>query len=445
MLDIDLPAPLDDLLATLTSLLDARHAELLEPLFVGTLLAHGRRTATAWFRAGDISADFRRGYTLLGTLGRQHLDSFASLLFSGLRRTIDPGPFWLLGIDDTPTQRYGPQVEGAGLHHNPTPGPTHQRYVYGHVWVTLNWIVRHPEWHTLALPLQGDLYIRAADLPTIDADHRPEFHTKLESAAAQIHWTAQRLRGSGKPVWCAVDGAYFKRPVLHAAQADRVVLVGRLPHNAALRDVPPVVPAGQRPRGRPRKYGTQRLSLAKRAAHALGWQEVECFQYQRRVTKRIKTFLATWRPAGGVIRVVLVQEDDGWRAYGCTDPEASVVDILEAAAGRTALEQTNKDLKEVEGAGQQQLRYWPANAGAFNWCLWCYSAVEWWAWPKTFADVVDRSQAPWDETQRRASHAEKRKALQQACLREGFWRAWGERPCSPKTRQLVEVLLGMAA
>jgi len=445
MFGIDVPAPLDDLVTTLSSLLDARHADLLEPLFLGTLLAHGRRTATSWFRAGDCAEDFRRGYTLLGTLGRRHLDSFATVLFSRLRDTIDPGRFWLFGIDDTPTQRYGPHVEGAGIHHNPTPGPAHQRYVYGHVWVTLNWIVRHPECHTLALPLRGDLYIRRADLPKIDADRRPEFHTKLESASAQIRWTAECLRGSDQPVWFVVDGFYSKRPVIRAAQQERVVLVGRLAHNAALWDVPPVVPEGRRRRGRPRIYGRRRLSLAKRAGHAQGWQEVECFQYQKQVTKRVKTFLATWRPAGGVIRVVIVQEDDGWRAYFSTDPNATVQDILESAAGRTALEQTNKDVKEVEGAGQQQLRYWRANEGAFNWCLWSYTAIEWWAWPKTFGEVVDRSQAPWDETERRASHAEKRKALQSECLREGFWQVWGDRPCSREIRQLVELLLEMAA
>jgi hypothetical protein len=26
-------------------------------------------------------------------------------------------------LDDTPTKRAGPKVEGAGFHHNPTPGP----------------------------------------------------------------------------------------------------------------------------------------------------------------------------------------------------------------------------------------------------------------------------------------------------------------------------------
>ena len=142
--------------------------------------------------------------------------------------------------------------------------------------------------------------------------------------------------------------------------------------------------------------------------------------------------------------MVLVQEATGWFAYACTDPEATVEDILEAVAGRTALEQTNKDVKEVDGAGQQQLRYWRANAGAFNWCLWVHTAVEWWAWPKAWDELVDRSQAPWDETERRVSHAEKRKAFQQECLREGFWQVWGERPCPPEIRQAVEGLLALA-
>ena len=111
--------------ADLAHWLDRRSAARLPLLLAGILFAKGRRTVTAWFRAGDCAEDFRRGYTLLGTLGHRHLDSFASVLFRRLRDTIEPGRFWLFGIDDTPTQRYGPHVEGAGLHHNPTPGPAH--------------------------------------------------------------------------------------------------------------------------------------------------------------------------------------------------------------------------------------------------------------------------------------------------------------------------------
>jgi hypothetical protein len=439
------PDPVKHFLDRLTCLFDARHAELVEPLFLGEILAHGRRTATAWFRAAGISDQFRRAYTLLGTVGRVKIPSCAGLLFSDLRRTIDPGPRWLLALDDSPTQRYGPEVEGAGIHHNPTPGPTHQKFLYGHVWVTTAWVVRHPQWDTRALPLLADLYIREQDLPKIDADRRPAFVTKLALAATQIRWAAEQLRGTDKPIWAAVDGFYAKRPVLKEAQAQGVIVVGRLRCDAGLRDLPPPIPADRRGPGRPPKYGKRRLSLAKRAGHAQGWEAVTCFQYQEEVTKTVKTFLATWKPAGGVIRVVLVREEHGWLAYFCTDPAASVQDILEAAAGRTAIEETFKDVKEVEGAGQQQLRYWRANEGAFHWCLWGYTVVEWWAWEKPFGDLCDRSDSPWDDAERRPSHANRRRALQRELLAGEFWRRWGDQPCPPEIREIVGALLAMAA
>jgi len=446
MRDIPLPQPLAPLLDTLSGMLDRRHADLLEPLFLGQLLATGRRTATAWFRGGGITTDFRRGYTLLGTLGRSWTRTIAGFLFRDLRQTINPGKHWLFALDDTPTVRYGPCVEGAGIHHNPTPGPVQQRYLYGHIWVTCAWVVRHPLWDTLALPLCADLYIRATDLPTIPADHRPPFATKLEQAAGQIAWLDTQLEDRTIPLWIVGDGAFAKRPIIQAVRQAKAVLVSRLPKNAALYDLPPKIPKGQRRgRGRPRIYGRNRISLAKRAGHQGGWEQVECFQYQKTVTKTIKTFLATWKPAGGVIRVVRVREDDGWRAYFSTDPNASVADILEAAAGRTSLEQTFKDEKEVEGAGQQQLRYGPANVAAYHWCLWGYTAVEWWAWDKAAATVCDRSASPWDQEERRPSHADKRKALQGEMLEREFWRRWGDRPCPPKIRELIEAVLALAA
>src|SRR5438309_1312202 len=172
MCQLPLPEPIAPFLATLAALVDARQADLLLPLFQGILFAHGRRTATAWFRAGDCAADFHRGYHLLGTLGRGRID-----------------------------------------------------------------------------------------------------------------WLAEQCRDSTVPLWVVSDGGYTKRPVFKAAAAASkahhvaVVLVGRLRQDAALWSLPPVVPEGQkRGRGQPRKYGTERLHLAKRAAHPRGWQEVECFQ-----------------------------------------------------------------------------------------------------------------------------------------------------------------------
>src|SRR5436189_84852 len=80
------------------------------------------------------------------------------------------------------TERYGPRIQGAGVHHNPTPGPAGGPFVYGHVWVVLGLLVAHPLWGVIALPLLARLYVRKTDLAAIDKRHRPEFRTKLELA-----------------------------------------------------------------------------------------------------------------------------------------------------------------------------------------------------------------------------------------------------------------------
>jgi len=440
---LTVPQSLSYVLDSWTWMLDQRQRDLLLPLFHGWLFAHGRRTATAWFRAGDIALEYRRAYCLLGTLGHR-VEWFACVLLFHLCRQLRPAEsHWLFALDDTPTPRYGPCVEGAGLHHNPTPGPTGQKFVYGQVFVTLARVVRHPQWHTQALPMRAALYIRQKNLPAIPPDHRPPFRTKLQLAAEQIHWLAEHVDDAHQPIWMGVDGFYAKRPVLRQARADEVVLIGRLRKDAALRSVPESPPPGQRGPGRPRKYGTQRLSLAKRAGHGQGWETVSCWQYQQQRTKKVKTFLATWKPAGGLIRVVLVQEGAGWVAFFSTDPEAGVVDILEAAAGRTSIEQAFHDVKESDGAGQQQLRYWKANVGAFNWNLWCHSLVECWAWGRSAAELCDRSDSPWDKEERRPSYADKRKALQWEWLQQEYQGALPGGAEAAKSQGCFERILGL--
>jgi hypothetical protein len=147
------------------------------------------------------------------------------------------------------------------------------------------------------------------------------------------------------------------------------VVVARLRKDAALCDLPPIVPPGRkRGRGRPPIYGKNRLSLAKRAGQTRGWQKVTVKTTTgRSVTKRYKTFLATWPPAGGVVRVVILKEDDGsWRAFLCTATEASVEIIVQTIHDRWAIEQNYHDLKEVERIEQVQLRRLWANVGAMN-------------------------------------------------------------------------------
>src|SRR6267142_405129 len=108
-------------------------------------------------------------YALAHCLDRRLQGRFPQLLV-GVRR-LHPGDRLTVVLDDTPTPRWGPHVEGAGIHHNPTPGPAGEKYVYGHVWVTLAALVKHPDWGTRALPLSSQVYIRRKDIDTMAPDH----------------------------------------------------------------------------------------------------------------------------------------------------------------------------------------------------------------------------------------------------------------------------------
>ncbi|HEX4608400.1 MAG TPA: ECF-type sigma factor [Urbifossiella sp.] len=84
------------------------------------------------------------------------------------------GSEWLtFALDDTPTERSGPHVQGAGVHHNPTPGPAGGPFVYGHVWVVRGLLARHPVWGVAPLPLLARPYVRQNNLLGIAAKHRP--------------------------------------------------------------------------------------------------------------------------------------------------------------------------------------------------------------------------------------------------------------------------------
>ena len=413
-----LPLLWQDLAAHLAACLHQRHAWRLTVLLLGALFAKGRRTVTSWLRAAHVGPGFAAFYYFLAALGCR-TDCLAGLLLRSALSWLAPDGPLLFAIDDSPTKRYGRHVQGAGLHHNPTPGATDQKFLYGHVWVTLAWIVVHPLWDALGLPLLARLYVRRKDVPRVPQRQGWSFHTKLELAADLVRWAAAGVRFTGRAVRVVADGFYAKRPFLKAAAAAGVTVISRLRRDAGLRTLP-VPPRGGRRRGRPPVYGSGRISLAKRAGHKRGWQVVRTRQYQQVRDKRVKTFLATWRPVGGVIRVVLVQEDHGWLALFSTEASLTAEEILASAADRFSIEQDFHDLKEVEGLGQQQLRDIWANVGAFHISAWVHTLVELWAWKQPREAICDRSASPWDDAWRRPSHADRRKALQRQCLRQEF-------------------------
>jgi hypothetical protein len=413
-------------------------------LLFGAVLARGRRTVTSWIRATGLSAEFRPCYTTISAVGARTDLAAVHLAREVVKPLVTDVARLTFAIDDTPTERTGRHVQGAGVHHNPTPGPAGSPFVYGHVWVVLGLLACHPTWGVVALPLLARLYVRKKNLPGVALTDRPPFRTKLELAVELMRWARMWFGMLGKPLWVVTDGAYAVAPFLKPMRALAVTVVSRLRKDAALWTVPGPKPKHRR--GPQPTYGEQRIDLAKRGGQKRGWVAGTFTLYGKATAKRYKSFVATWRPAGGAIRVVLVDEPKGWVAFFCTDTAATVADILESVAARFSLEVTFRDLKTVVGAGQQQVRRVRASVGAFHVCLWTFTLTEAWAWGRDNDGLVGhRSASPWDDGARRPSHADKRRAWRRELLAEEISAVLRPGLTVQEIQTMAERLLNLAA
>ena len=418
-------------IAVLQAVMDPRIGFRLAIIVSGMFLADDRRTASAWFVAAGVQDDWDRFYDCLISAGRTS-GKLATAVLGLVVRKLAPrfGERILLAMDDSPTSRYGKHVEGAGVHHNPTPGPADGEWLYGHNWVALAWLERHPAWGVIALPLRSMLYVRKVDLPKLAEQYDWEFRTKHQLGVELLAWFMQSIRALGiqVKVWLVVDGAYAARPFLLPVLALGIVAVSRLRKDACLFDLPPAGSHGNR------IYGLNRISLAKRAGHRKGWSTISYHCRGVEVTRQYKTFLATSRLISGEIRVVILRfEDGGWAPYFCTDTSATVRDILEAVAARWAIEEHFHDVKEVWGAGQQQVRNVWSNIGCWHLNQWAYTLVELSCWDVEKSQLSDRSDRPWDNQDRRPSHADRRRSISREMLGKQFLAAL---PHSPDHRKL---------
>jgi hypothetical protein len=398
----------------LSSTLHRRSAWRLATIFTGMLFARGRKTVTNWFRPAGINHCYKAYYYFIGSLAKK-TEKIATKLFEIMIRKIYKNANTVpAAIDDSPTARYGPKVQGAGIHQNPTPTPDGRKFFYGHIWVTLSAIARHNNFGTIALPLLARMYVKAKDVKNTAL----VFKSKTEQAEELAKWASNCCKNLQKQLWLVTDGGYTRASFLKPVVKAGVVAVSRLRKDAAL--YVELKEPIKRKRGRPRKYG-KRIRLQDRVNSPDGWINIEVIVYDRREYKEVKLFKALYKPAGCLVQVLVVREcEESFRAFMCTDLEASAVQILEAVADRYAIEQNFSDIKEIQGAGQQQVRTVNSNVGAFHLNLWLHSLVELWAWNKSAKALCDRSDSPWDDVWRRPSHADKCSALRREVLRQTF-------------------------
>lgn len=434
------------LVVAMSRMLDARIAFRLPIVLAGAMLAGGRRTAASWFRCAGVKDDWDRFYELLQSVGKNAASLMSPLLVFIVKK-FEPGEHghWTLAIDDSPTKRFGPCVEAANIHHNPTPGPGDGDWLYGHNWVCLAMVLRHPIFGVIALPLLSRLYVRKANIEALKARYDWEFRTKHELALELCRHVLHTLRALGSKAGLVVvfDGAYAAKSLVRPLIDEGATVVTRLRRDAKLFDLPVNKP-GQR--GRPRKYGKNRIRLAKRAGQREGWQTIRYACRGQMTEARYKTFLATSEVVAGPVRVVLLQHASGnWAAYISTDTSMSVETILTTVSDRWSIEEQFHDVKEIWGAGQQQVRNVWSSIGCWQLCGWLYAMVELESWNAENEQLVDRSDRPWDNPDRRPSHNDRRRRIARKMLRETFLDDLQTTTDAAKIRDRFERLFALAA
>lgn len=435
------------LVGSMAGQLDCRMAFRLSIIVAGMFLADGRKTAAAWFAAAGVQDDWDRFYDCLISIGRQS-QSVGEPLVRKILEKFDPGPGGHLTacIDDSPTSRYGRHVEGAGVHHNPTPGPVGSAWVYGHNWVCMALLCAHPLWGVIAMPLWSKLYVREADVPQLNEKHNWEFHTKHALALQLVTSLLSLMRRMRMTcsLWLVMDGAYAAGPLLRSLCGMGVVVFSRLRKDAVLFDLPPK--SDKEGRGRPRIYGFNRIKLRELAEDRRGWETINYRCRGAEVVRQYKCRLATTKLTGDVIRVVIVRfADGGWAPYFCTNPEIGVRDILETISARWAIEEHFHDTKEIWGAEQQQVRNVWSNIGCWHLNGWLYSLVELISWDKPQAELSDRLDRPWDNPSRRPSHADRRRTIRREMLEKQFTASLPMTADTNKIRQLFADLISLSA
>lgn len=282
-------------------------------------------------------------------------DDLGSLVYSRLRPLLPAGAPIPIVLDDTLAAKKGPNVFGIGCHLDAVRSSKAFRvFTFGHVWVVLAVIVRVPFSSRLwALPVLFRLYRNEKECTAKGHEHRKKTELARDLLDIFLGWTGAQDR-----VEVAMDAAYCNDTVMRDLPP-RIDVIGAMRPDAVI-TAGPVSKAGRR--GRRRVRG---IPLPKPAAIATSgsvpWQTCKAVLYGIRRTMHYKSLVAQWyRACGGrLLRIVIVRVDDGaipFRVFFCTDPNRTVVEILEGYGRRWGIEVCFRDLKQLLGFADSSAR-----------------------------------------------------------------------------------------
>jgi len=328
---------------------------------------------------GDWSADYR-------LFARERFDPGA--LFSVARQelcdVLPAGAPYLTALDDSYLPKAGRKTAGVGFCRDSHAPPYLANLVRAQRIVQLSGALPAGERPCAARGIPVDLVLAPApQRPARSAPPTEWQRWRQQKAAANINLIGgQRIaalraaldaspQGAGRRLMVACDGRFTNGTVLRSLP-ERSTLIGRVRRDTAL-CYPPKAGAGT---GRPRLYGRRAPTPEELLADpAHPWQSVRVYAAGRSHAMRVKTIgPLRWRAAGAGcdLRLVVVAP----LAYRpsahskllyrkpayllCSDPDLPLDELLQAYVWRWEIEVNFRDEKQLLGAGEAQVRSWPA-------------------------------------------------------------------------------------
>ncbi len=272
--------------------------DLVQVLWVGAILAPGKRTVSAVLRVMGLSeeAQFQNYHRVLNRAKWSSLQASRILLGLLVASFVSAGAPLVVAADETLERRKGVKLKQKGCFRDAVlSSQKHKVTSFGLRWVSMMLLVT-PPWSSR---------VWALPFLTVLAPSASTNHANAQRHKSSLDWIGQMIRLvrhwlPDRALVLVVDGglvavklglrcAHFARPVTY---------VSRLPLNAGLYDPPPAAPPGKR--GRKAKKGVRQVKLAARVQDpATVWETVALRWYGTTTrTLQLASGTALWYTPG---------------------------------------------------------------------------------------------------------------------------------------------------
>ena len=274
-------------------------------------------------------------------------------------RLIPQDAVLVLAVDDTLCRKRGLGIFGVGMHHDPLISSKNKKLTsWGHNWVIVSVIVSGLPWapnQVWSLPIGFRLYVNKQGNvkgksknknKNQDPNHKTRPPLAVELLEMIAEWLPERTF-----VVCG-DSLYGGKSVVQNLPAN-MHQISRLPLTAALYEVAPPKPKGQR--GPQRKKGERLPSIDAWADDPrTPWTMYNFDIYGLHTKLRFKCQDALYYGVGKdrLMRIIVVEDLQGKRgrqAFFCTNPQWNVRYILTCYAQRWSIEVAFENGKQLMG------------------------------------------------------------------------------------------------